>query len=162
GRRRLLAPALALVAGALANASFASRFAARDMAIVEPLLVFASVSLLGLLAASSRPRARLAAWVLRLVLVVGQLGAAAARADVAAHVDSQRGYQDEPWLERSWAHAELEELMARRYGSLAPEAVRAARAVAFRHAEARRTASFVLPAQSVDQRRIGVVAAGLP
>jgi hypothetical protein len=161
-RWRRLAPGLALVAGALANAFFASRFVARDMAIVEPLLVFATVSLLGLLVASNRPRARLAAWALGLVLVVGQLGAAPAMVEIAAHVDSQRGYRDEPWLERSWAHAELEGLMARRYGSLSPEAVRAARAVALRHTEARRAASFVLPAQSVDHRRIGVLAAGLP
>src|SRR5262249_59924817 len=91
-RWRRLAPALALVAGALANAFFASRFVARDMAIVEPLLVFASLSLLGLLAASSRPRARLAAWTLGLVLVLGQLGTAAAMAAVAAHAASHPGY----------------------------------------------------------------------
>jgi hypothetical protein len=161
-RWRRFAPALALVAGALANAFFASRFVARDMGIVEPLMTFASLSLVGLLAASSRRRARLAAWGLGLALLLGQLGTTAAMADVTAHVDSQRGYQDEPWLERSWAHSELDELMARRYGSLAPEAVRAARAVALRHDEARRTAGFVLPAQFVDHRRIGVLAAGLP
>src|SRR5262249_62106919 len=47
-RWRRLAPALALVAGALANAFFPSPFGAPDMPIVQALLLFASPALLGL------------------------------------------------------------------------------------------------------------------